>query len=159
MIPCGSAAAGAPGTVRSTPQLSIGDRTFRNAVDRALHRGDQGFFLHGLVQKGHGAGFQSFEFAFWRIIGRQDDHRNTSECGVGLQPLQHNKSAAAWQAQIQDDGIGPSLLSDRSRLHPIGRKDRVVPVLLEARTHHKARIDRVVDDEDFFSPYGTLLCL
>ena len=47
MIPCGSA--GATGTVRSTLPLSIGDRTFRNAADRALHRGDQGLFLRRLV--------------------------------------------------------------------------------------------------------------
>ena len=63
-IPCGSAGAGATGTVRSTLQLSIDDRTFRNAADRALHRGDQGLFLRRLVQKGRGAGFQSFQFTF-----------------------------------------------------------------------------------------------
>ena len=63
-LSCGSTDAGATGTIRSTLSLSISNRTFRNASRRALHRGDQGLVLHGLVQKGRSACFQPLQFAF-----------------------------------------------------------------------------------------------
>ena len=82
------------------------------------------------------------------VDGRDHDHRQVLQLGIGLEPLEHGDAVELWHDDVEQDDVRRLLAAALQRLAAVRGRLDPMPLLLEQADEQLAIEGIVVDDED-----------